>query len=166
MDIQYSDAQNMPLPDLIFCCSNICNTVIKWYENIAKELDIPMILFDLPFNHEYEVNAQNVKYIKSQFLYAIGKLEQITGEKFDYDRFAEVMKISSQTSVCGRKLRFLPGTSPSPERIRSCSIIWQSSSVCGERKKAWSCSNSGMTSFRKRRGKGSGPGRTVKRNIG
>ena len=114
MDIQYSEAQNMPLPDLIFCCNNICNTVIKWYENIARELNIPMILFDLPFNHEYEVNAQNVKYIKGQILYAIGKLEEITGEKFDYERFTEVMKISSQTSVWWKKASLIARTVPSP----------------------------------------------------
>ena len=65
MDIQYSEAENIPLPDVIFCCNNICNTVIKWYENIAKTLNIPMILFDLPFNHEYEVTEQNVRYIRS-----------------------------------------------------------------------------------------------------
>ena len=51
MEILHSEAGNMPLPDLIFCCNNICNTVIKWYENIAKELNIPMIMFDMPFNH-------------------------------------------------------------------------------------------------------------------
>ena len=77
LDVQTSQAGNIPLPDVIFCCNNICNTVIKWYENIAKELHIPMILFDLPFNHEYEVSEQNVRYIRSQFEDAIRVLEQL-----------------------------------------------------------------------------------------
>ena len=34
---------------------------IKWYENIAKQLNIPMVLIDIPFNHEYEVNNKNTK---------------------------------------------------------------------------------------------------------
>ena len=46
----------MPLPDFVLCCNNICNCMIKWYENIAKELDIPMIMIDIPFNPDYEVS--------------------------------------------------------------------------------------------------------------
>lgn len=114
MDIQECEAANMPLPDFIFCSSNICNTVIKWYENIAAELDIPMILFDIPFNHQYEVNDQNVKYIKGQILHAIDMLEEITGEKFDYDRFGEVMRISSETSKWWKQASLLAMSKPSP----------------------------------------------------
>lgn len=114
MDIQQCEAANIPRPDLIFCCNNICNTVIKWYENIARELDIPMILFDLPFNHQYEVNEQNVRYIKGQLLDAIDKLEQITGKKFDYDRFHEVMKVSVETSLWWKKASLQARAVPSP----------------------------------------------------
>lgn len=114
MDIQQCEAANIPLPDLIFCCNNICNTVIKWYENIAKELNVPMILFDPPFNHEYEISDQNVKYIKAQILHAITRLEEITGQKFDYDRFGEVMKISSETSRWWKKASLLACAKPSP----------------------------------------------------
>jgi benzoyl-CoA reductase/2-hydroxyglutaryl-CoA dehydratase subunit BcrC/BadD/HgdB len=114
MELQNCEAVNMPLPDLIFCCSNICNTVIKWYENISKELQIPMILFDLPFNHAYEVSAQNVKYIKAQILDAICRLEEITGCKFDYDRFQEVMRISAETAVWWKKASLLARAKPSP----------------------------------------------------
>lgn len=114
MDIQYSEAENIPLPDLIFCCNNICNTVIKWYENIAKELNIPMILFDMPFNHQYEVNDQNVRYIKGQILHAIERIEEITDRKFDYDKFSEVMRISSETSKWWKKASLLAQAEPSP----------------------------------------------------
>lgn len=65
MDILHSEAGNIPKPDMILCCNNICNTVIKWYENIAKELHIPMIMIDTPFNHQYQVNDQNTAYIVS-----------------------------------------------------------------------------------------------------
>ena len=114
MEILQSEAGNIPKPDLIFCCNNICNTVIKWYENIAKELDIPMILFDLPFNHEYDVNQQNTKYIKEQLLEAIEQLEEITGRKFDYDKFQEVMEISTETSVWWKKAASQAMAVPSP----------------------------------------------------
>ena len=114
MEILESDAGNIPKPDLIFCCNNICNTVIKWYENISKELNIPMILFDLPFNHEYEINDQNVSYIKGQILDAIDKLEKITGKSFDYKKFEEIMDISVETSIWWKKAAEWAKCIPSP----------------------------------------------------
>ena len=33
----HSDALPMPKPDFLCCCNNICNEVIKWYENISRE---------------------------------------------------------------------------------------------------------------------------------
>ena len=27
--------QNMPQPDFVLCCNNICNCMIKWYENLS-----------------------------------------------------------------------------------------------------------------------------------
>lgn len=114
MDVQYSEAENIPLPDVIFCCNNICNTVIKWYENIAKTLNIPMILFDLPFNHEYEVTEQNVRYIRKQLEDAIKVLEELTGRPFDYDKLRKVMEISSETAKIWKKASQMAAAKPSP----------------------------------------------------
>lgn len=114
MDIRKSIAGDIPMPDFIFCCNNICNTVIKWYENIAKELQIPMILFDIPFNHTYEVQDSSIRYIRGQFEDAILQLEQITSKKFDHDRFREVMKISSETAKWWSRAASLAAAVPSP----------------------------------------------------
>lgn len=111
---QECEAGNIPLPDFIFCCNNICNTVIKWYENIAKELNIPMILIDTPFNYEYEVNEQNIRYMKGQILEAIKRLEEITGKKFDYDKFRQVMRISNQAGHWWKEASLLAKAKPSP----------------------------------------------------
>ena len=90
--------QNMPQPDFLLCCNNICNCMIKWYENLAKELNIPMILIDIPFNPDYEVSDAQVAYVKAQFLDAIKQLEQITGKTWSDERYKEVMEISGRTS--------------------------------------------------------------------
>lgn len=114
LEIQESVAGKIPLPDLLICCNNICNTVIKWYENIACELDIPLIMFDMPFNYDYEVNDHSVEYIKGQFQEAIHQLEQITGRSFDYNRFREVMEISSEAARWWKKAMALAQAVPSP----------------------------------------------------
>lgn len=98
MKVKDAPEQNMPLPDFVLCCNNICNCMIKWYENIAKELDIPMIMIDIPFNPDYEVSDAEVEYIKAQFWDAIHQLEEYTGKKWSDERFKEVMEISGRSS--------------------------------------------------------------------
>ena len=114
MNLKQSLAGNIPMPDFIFCCSNICTTVTKWYENLARELHIPMVFIDTPFNHTNDVTDQSVRYIRGQFEHAIGQLEKITGRKFDHDRFREVMKISSETARWWKKATDMAAARPSP----------------------------------------------------
>ena len=90
--------QDMPLPDFVLCCNNICNCMIKWYENLSKELNIPLIMLDIPFNPDYEVSDAEVAYVRRQFLDAIRQLEEITGKKWTQERFQEVMANSCRTS--------------------------------------------------------------------
>ena len=113
-ELLQSDACNIPKPDLLFCCNNICNTVLKWYENLAKELNIPLIVFDPPFNSDYEITPEKTNYIKEQILDAITRLEEITKKKFDYDRFKEVMDISINTATWWKKATMLAVAKPSP----------------------------------------------------
>ncbi len=90
--------QNMPMPDFVLCCNNICNCMIKWYENLAKELNIPMIMIDIPFNPDYEVSDAQTEYVKAQFWDAIHQLEEITGKKWSDEKFEEVKKLSGRAS--------------------------------------------------------------------
>lgn len=98
MDVKDAPEQNMPQPDFVLCCNNICNCMIKWYENIAKERNIPMILIDIPYNPDYTVSKEQIEYVKAQFKDAIKQLEEITGKKWDDEKFKEVMEISNRTS--------------------------------------------------------------------
>lgn len=106
--------QEMPLPDFMLCCNNICNTVINWYENIADELGIPMILIDMPFNDEYSPDFKRTEYIRAQFDDAIRQLEEITGKMWDEDRFNEVMDYSQKTAIAWRKAAAYCNYVPSP----------------------------------------------------
>ena len=72
--------------------------MIKWYENISKELNIPMYIIDIPFNPDYEVSDAEVEYIREQFWDVIHQLEAYTGKKWSDERFKEVMEISGRAS--------------------------------------------------------------------
>ncbi|SMC69997.1 2-hydroxyacyl-CoA dehydratase subunit D [Papillibacter cinnamivorans] len=109
-----SEILNLPKPDFVICINNICNVVVKWYECLARYFNVPYILIDVPFNHEYEVNQSRVDYIKAQFQDAIVKLEEICGKPFDYDRFEKVMEISQRAARAWRRAMDYAHRVPSP----------------------------------------------------
>ncbi|EFF0775348.1 2-hydroxyacyl-CoA dehydratase, partial [Escherichia albertii] len=114
MDVKHCDEMDMPQPDFLLCSNNICNCMIKWYENIAYELQIPMILIDIPYKNDYETDDISVRYIQSQFDDAIRKLEGITGKTFSMERFNEVCEISQRTGKAWLKAAEYCQYHPSP----------------------------------------------------
>ena len=114
MDVQKCISEEMPLPDLVLLCNNICETLLKWYENIAHTLNIPLLIVDVPYNHESEVTEENVAYVEAQFKRIIEQLEDITNRPFDYDKFEEVMKIASQNAKDWYDATALCSAVPSP----------------------------------------------------
>jgi benzoyl-CoA reductase/2-hydroxyglutaryl-CoA dehydratase subunit BcrC/BadD/HgdB len=106
--------QDMPQPDFVLCCNNICNVMIKWYENIAREKGIPMFLIDVPYNNEYDVTDDKVEYIKEQFWDVIHGLEEYTGKKWSDEKFKEVAAISRRSSEAWLKACKTARYNPSP----------------------------------------------------
>lgn len=114
MDLQACVTDNMPLPDFILVCNNICECLIKWYENIAHELNVPIIMIDVPYNYEDEITERSIDYIVAQFENAIRQMEEITGRAFDMDRFDEVMQMALESSWWWVKAMSLAAAEPSP----------------------------------------------------
>ena len=112
--IKSAPEQDMPQPDFLLCCNNICNCMIKWYENLAKELNIPMIMIDIPFNPDYEVSDAEVAYVRDQFRAAIAQLEELTGKKWSEEKYNEVREISGRTSRAWLKATACAHYEPSP----------------------------------------------------
>ena len=113
-DIKSCEELDMPQPDFLLCCNNICNCMIKWYENIAHELGIPMILIDIPYKNEYETDDDTVAYLRGQFDAAFKQLEEITGKTFSQERFDEVVAISQRSSRAWLKATDFCKYEPSP----------------------------------------------------
>ena len=96
--IQPYKQMRIPQPDFVLCCNNICNCMTKWYENIARMCNIPLIMIDVPYNNTVEVNDDYVAYIRSQFDNAIKDLEKLTGKKFDQGKFDAACKHANRTA--------------------------------------------------------------------
>lgn len=113
-DLGKCEEKDMPLPDFVLCCNNICNCMTKWYENIARRLNIPLVMIDIPYNNETTIDDSKVQYIKGQFFNAMEQLEKITGKKWDEKKFEEVMKISNRTAKAWIKACSYCQYTPSP----------------------------------------------------
>ncbi len=88
----------IPQPDFVLCCNNICNCMTKWYENIARMRNIPLIMIDVPYNNTVEVDDTYVAYIRGQFDRAIHDLEKLTGKKFDEKKFENACANANRTA--------------------------------------------------------------------
>lgn len=109
-----SPAADVPLPDLVLTSNNICNTLLKWYENLAVELNIPCITIDAPYLHEMPVPEYTKTYMVKQFKDAIGQLEGITGKEFDYDRFLAIQEQTQRSVKQWQRVASFLGYKPSP----------------------------------------------------
>lgn len=107
-------APRMPLPDLVITCNNICNTLLKWYENLAVELNIPYIIVDVPYNHTMPVSEHAREYIVDQFQYCIKQLEDACGKPFDYDKFVKVQEQTQRSVAAWDRAMAMCAHVPSP----------------------------------------------------
>jgi benzoyl-CoA reductase/2-hydroxyglutaryl-CoA dehydratase subunit BcrC/BadD/HgdB len=104
----------IPLPDYMLCCNNICNCMTKWYENLARMLNIPLIMIDIPYNNEIEVPQPRVDYVRAQFESAIKQLEKISGRTWDEKRFEEVCANANRTAQAWLRACSFCSVKPSP----------------------------------------------------
>ena len=113
-DLKHCEELEIPFPDFLLCCNNICNCMIKWYENLALELGVPLILIDIPHLDAEICDESRVKYIRAQFDDCIRQLEELTGKKMDYERLHEVMSISQRSSRAWLRAVGYMSAEPSP----------------------------------------------------
>ncbi len=112
--LKNSPAARVPLPDLVITCNNICNTLLKWYENLAFELNIPCIVIDVPFNHTMPVSEHAKEYISDQFRNAISQLEDVCGRPFDYEKFRQVRRQTQRSIAQWNRIASMSRFEPSP----------------------------------------------------
>jgi bcr-type benzoyl-CoA reductase subunit B len=83
----------LPRPDMLVCCNNICGTVLKWYEVLARYFEVPLFILDTPITHT-DYTEENRRYVENQFIEYLKFLEEVCGKPFDYDRLREVGELS------------------------------------------------------------------------
>jgi bcr-type benzoyl-CoA reductase subunit B len=103
----------LPAPDMLVCCNNICGTVMKWYEVQARHYNVPLFIFDTPIVHT-EFSADAKHYVRRQIREYLAFLEEHGGKKFDYDRMAEVGRLSVESQRCWKAVLESSTRRPAP----------------------------------------------------
>ncbi len=104
----------MPKPDLLVCCNNICGTVTKWYQELQRRFDVPLVFIDAPYQYDEEDAPHAVAYMKEQLADYIRIIEAVTGKAFDYDRFNEVVDLSERSAALWREIQAMLAHKPAP----------------------------------------------------
>lgn len=103
----------LPRPDLLVACNNICGTVLKWYEALARIFNVPLLVLDTPYQPG-ELNPGAVDYVLAQLRDMTGELEKITGRRFDRRELGRRMELSREAVTLWREIREMCRAQPSP----------------------------------------------------
>jgi benzoyl-CoA reductase/2-hydroxyglutaryl-CoA dehydratase subunit BcrC/BadD/HgdB len=114
MDPRDAPQGGLPKPDLLIACNNICGTVIKWYQALAQELQVPLFLLDAPYQHTAGVPDHTVQYVADQLEELIAWVTRHTGRKLNEKRFAAALDLSNEAVSLWREIRELCQARPSP----------------------------------------------------
>jgi benzoyl-CoA reductase/2-hydroxyglutaryl-CoA dehydratase subunit BcrC/BadD/HgdB len=79
----------LPRPTFLVACNNICNTVFKWYEELARFFGVPLFIYDTPFVRG-ELPKHLAEYSLRQMEEYMALLEKVTGKAYDEQRFMDV----------------------------------------------------------------------------
>ena len=88
----------LPRPDLLLCCTNICQTVLYWYRVLADHFGCPLVLVDTPFQYGEEPRPHEVAYVRRQLEEIVPTAERVAGRAFSEPRLSRVVARAKEAS--------------------------------------------------------------------
>jgi benzoyl-CoA reductase/2-hydroxyglutaryl-CoA dehydratase subunit BcrC/BadD/HgdB len=92
-----SPAGRVPRPDLLACCTNICQTVLYWYRDLARRFGVPLVVVDTPFVYG-EATAHQLRYVVDQLEEAIAVAERVSARRMDRAALARAALLGREGS--------------------------------------------------------------------
>ncbi len=103
----------LPKPDLLVACNNICGTVLKWYEALARIFRVPLLVLDTPFLPG-ELTESAKSYVLEQLKHMADFLAHFTGRRLDRRELERHMALSKETVNLWKEIRGFCRAKPSP----------------------------------------------------
>jgi benzoyl-CoA reductase/2-hydroxyglutaryl-CoA dehydratase subunit BcrC/BadD/HgdB len=100
----------LPKPDLLLCCTNICQTVLYWYRVLAEHFGVPLVVIDTPFLFDGRVPAEGaaapqggvrdhrIAFVKRQIEEMIPVAERVAGRRLSWAKLGDVALRSKQAA--------------------------------------------------------------------
>ena len=108
-----SPVGSLPKPDLLLCCNNICQTVLYWWQVLAAEFDVPLVVVDAPFLYE-DAQEHQVRYVQKQIEEIIPVAERVAGKSLSHARLREVMMLGKEASMLWLEVLKCAAAEPAP----------------------------------------------------
>jgi len=103
----------LPRPDLLCCCTNICQTVLYWYRALADRFRVPLAVIDAPFVYG-EAKPHHLEYFAGQVRELSETAEKVAGRSADRPGLAETVRLSREGSLLWAECLEAGRASPSP----------------------------------------------------
>lgn len=78
----------LPRPHLLVSDNNNCSLLVKWFDVHRRGMDVPHFILDVPFCYGPQ-REKDREYILAQLKDLIHTVEELSGQRFDRDRFYE-----------------------------------------------------------------------------
>ncbi|RJO64791.1 MAG: 2-hydroxyglutaryl-CoA dehydratase [Myxococcales bacterium] len=108
-----SPVMGLPKPDFLVCCTNICGTVLKWYEELARIHRVPLIVIDTPFIYDRQTEHAYA-FVRAQMESYLSTVERLVGRKFDPERMQKVADLAKEGMEAWKRILRLCRHKPAP----------------------------------------------------
>jgi benzoyl-CoA reductase/2-hydroxyglutaryl-CoA dehydratase subunit BcrC/BadD/HgdB len=85
----------LPRPDLLACCTNICQTVLYWYRALADRFGVPLVLVDTPYVYG-EAKPHHLAYVREQLGELVRVAARVSGRRAEPEALAEVARTARE----------------------------------------------------------------------
>ena len=85
----------LPKPDLLLCCTNICQTVLFWYRVLADHFRVPLIVIDTPFVYD-QPREHALRFITEQIEHGVTVAEEVAGKSLDWGKLQLITERSKE----------------------------------------------------------------------
>ena len=109
----YPGIDGVPKPDVLVYNTNQCRDVQDWFMWYSRELNVPALGIT-SYRNLGEIRREHLDGIVHQIKGLIPRLEEISGNKFDIDKFKHIMDLSKQCTALWKKVLETNRAVPAP----------------------------------------------------
>jgi benzoyl-CoA reductase/2-hydroxyglutaryl-CoA dehydratase subunit BcrC/BadD/HgdB len=109
----YEGIEGVPKPDVLVYNTNQCRDVQDWFSWYSRELNVPALGIST-YRNIGEITKEHLDSIVHQMKALIPRLEEISGNTFDIDKFREVVATSKHCTALWKKVLETNTAMPAP----------------------------------------------------